>query len=223
MVAGFLLGVVSVGFLVSGWVGGFSEAFAGPSYPTPVRVHLRAVPTTYVVYELTGGRFGDGTLDGGGLTTITPDQVRVTAPDGSPVPVSELVGMDQTVTRGSEVYTGAVQFDTPSSGTYLVEIATPGTRVVVGRSLGSALGGPLRWLAGVGSGGLLFLVGLVLLIVGLARRRRDRVPVAAAYPYQAALPVPPPAALPPPGWYPDPSQPGRQRYWDGSSWTGYSG
>lgn len=25
--------------------------------------------------------------------------------------------------------------------------------------------------------------------------------------------------LPPPGWHPDPSQPGRQRWWDGQGWT----
>ncbi len=26
----------------------------------------------------------------------------------------------------------------------------------------------------------------------------------------------------PAGWYPDPSQPGQQRYWDGSAWTAHS-
>jgi hypothetical protein len=28
-----------------------------------------------------------------------------------------------------------------------------------------------------------------------------------------------PNVLPPAGWYPDPSQNGRQRYWDGTAWT----
>jgi Protein of unknown function (DUF2510) len=27
------------------------------------------------------------------------------------------------------------------------------------------------------------------------------------------------ASNPPAGWYPDPEQPGRQRYWDGSAWA----
>lgn len=27
---------------------------------------------------------------------------------------------------------------------------------------------------------------------------------------------------PPAGWYPDPSDPGTQRYWDGSAWTDHS-
>ena len=26
-------------------------------------------------------------------------------------------------------------------------------------------------------------------------------------------------SLPPPGWHPDPSRPGRLRYWDGAAWT----
>lgn len=29
--------------------------------------------------------------------------------------------------------------------------------------------------------------------------------------------------LPPPGWYPDPSDPRRQAYWDGSQWSSYVG
>ena len=34
------------------------------------------------------------------------------------------------------------------------------------------------------------------------------------------VPVPlPPPHLPPAGWYPDPQGSGRQRYWDGSTWT----
>lgn len=30
------------------------------------------------------------------------------------------------------------------------------------------------------------------------------------------------SALPPAGWYPDTAQPGQQRYWDGSVWTGHT-
>lgn len=34
-------------------------------------------------------------------------------------------------------------------------------------------------------------------------------------------PPAPPTSLPPAGWHPDPSQAGRQRYWDGTEWTGH--
>jgi hypothetical protein len=38
-------------------------------------------------------------------------------------------------------------------------------------------------------------------------------------PRTAPAPAMPAPTTPPPGWYPDPSQPGRQRYWSGDSWT----
>lgn len=55
-------------------------------------------------------------------------------------------------------------------------------------------------------------------------------PPAAAIPAAAVVPPPPaptgqpapPPPSPPAAWYPDQSQPGIQRYWDGSAWTDHT-
>ena len=53
--------------------------------------------------------------------------------------------------------------------------------------------------------GLLFLVGVVLLIVGLVRSRKPRTVVTPA------------------GWYQDPHAQGAWRWWDGNAWTDRTG
>lgn len=57
-------------------------------------------------------------------------------------------------------------------------------------------------------------VASVVLVVDATRVRGTRAPGAATSAHRLSE-----AALAPEGWYPDPSEPGRERYWSGSDWT----
>jgi hypothetical protein len=113
--------------------------------------------------------------------------------------------INETITQGSYQYTGVARFDILNEGTYLVEVTTPGTRVVVAPSLTSGFRGALKWIGLGGLSGLIFLIGAVLLIVGIVRSRRQ------------------PAVVTPPGWYQDPHAQGAWRWWDGKAWTDRTG
>jgi hypothetical protein len=123
---------------------------------------------------------------------------------------------DETITRGNAVYTGAVVFDVDEGGRYEIVVAAEDTSFFVTRSFGDSakgLGGV--FLVAVG-GGLVFLAGGTLLLVGVVRRQR--VPPA---PAGVAVPMGPSSSSssPPPGWYPDPGGGAGRRYWDGAQWT----
>jgi hypothetical protein len=184
------------------------------SHPTPARLHQHLSHGTYEIYQLTGDRSSAFSPVSPGSVDIGPGDVSVTSTGGEPVTVNVTrEGADETLTLGDRVYTGAVQFAIPTAGDYVVSVTSDApTRVILARSVGSIVRSVVGWIALAGAGGLLFLVGLVLLIVGLVRRSRRPV----GYVGYAGAPG---MALPPANWYADPSQPGQLRYWDGNQWT----
>jgi hypothetical protein len=175
--------------------------------PAEIRAHLSH--GTYEVYELTGDRSSAFSPVQPGSVDIGPGNVTVTPSGGGQPLLVTGEGADETLTRGTDVYTGAVQFAVPSAGDYVVRVTSSRpTRVVLARSLGGIARSVVGWIIAGAAGALVALIGLVLLIVGLVRRRSRPVGYAGV-----------PQGMPPPNWYADPSDAGQQRYWDGRQWT----
>jgi hypothetical protein len=204
-----------------------ADVFSGSAHAVPGQIRVDLDPGEHFVYLETTGRDVP--------TPLFPGQVTITSPSGRPVAVRGPGAATQTITRGSDVYTGMVRFTVGEDGEHLIRVATeqPG-RAVVAPSLGQTVGRAAGWFAGALAAGLLGALGIVLLIVGMVRRSRagDAGPPApgqpsAQWPAQApaqwpAQSPPQPAmqpASPPAGWYPDPSGAHGRRYWDGTRWT----
>jgi hypothetical protein len=185
------------------------------SHATPAQIQAHLSHGTYEVYELTGDRSSSFSPVRPGSVDIGPSEVTVT-PTGGGAPLRVTgEGADETLSLGNDVYTGAVQFAVPSAGDYVVRVTSiRPTRVVLARSLGGIARSVVGWIITAAAGGLVALVGLVLLIVGLVRRR-SRPAGYAGHPGYAGVPP----GMPPANWYADPSDPDQQRYWDGRQWT----
>ena len=191
-----------------------------PAVSTPAVIQRHLGEGRYVVFERTGTRRGGGgvTFSTGHTVTMSPEEVSVVGPEGR-VPVSFMTS-NQTVTRGSAIYTGALRFDTPRAGNYVIGIGGPPRRVLVARSIGDTFADVGGWWAVGALGVTVWMVGVAMLVIGVIRRNRvDALQRRVLVPSGPWPPMAPPV-LPPAGWYPDPGgEPGRQRYWDGSVWT----
>ena len=170
MALGAVIGIASVIAIVVPLVGTFTSAEYPVPTVSPLHLHLRHA--RYTVYERTGSRSAFGIRPG--VITIDSTQVSVRGPAGEPVYV--FPDRDtETITRGSAVYTGAVQFDVPTTGDYDVRISPRrATSVVIARSLTDAVRSVLVWFGTAAIGGILLVAGLVMLIVGATRRGRAR-------------------------------------------------
>jgi hypothetical protein len=213
---GLALSLVVIGLGIVAAVLGTVEAFVpfvqtltrSSSHATPADIRAHLSHGTYEIYELTGDRSSAFSPIRPGAVDLRPSQVTVTSTAGESLTVTG-EGADETLTLGNNIYTGAVQFAVPKSGIYDVRVrSTTPTRVILARSIGNILRSVVGWVITAAAGGLLVFIGLVLLIVGLVRRRHRPVTYAGM-----------PGALPPPNWYADPADPGQQRYWDGRQWT----
>jgi hypothetical protein len=173
--------------------------------PADFQRHLDA--GHYVVYQR-GGIFP---APYGGPGVLLPGDITVTGPEGQQVFVAR--SGDFEVNNGPADYRSVATFQTPTAGVYRIQIVAPqGVGVAeagLSRTAGDAAHQAAPWLVALAIGGLIAATGLVLLIVGIARRSRNSKPSTGL----------PPSTGPPPGWYADPSAVGRYRWWDGRQWT----
>lgn len=188
------------------------SVFSSPAVSTPADLHRHLRPGTYEVYERTGSKSGAGgfSFTNDGPVTITPADVAVVGPDGRPVAVGMPGTVSETVTRGSQIYTGAVRFTVVTSGVYDVRVRSTGGagEVVVAETLGSTFRSGAQWFGVLGLGVFVMLVGFLLLLIGVLRRRSARPTASTGL-----------VAAVPPGWHPDPYRAASARWWDGTRWT----
>ena len=173
--------------------------FTSRQYLAPIDLSLQLRHSHYTIYEYTGQR--SGVVTHAGAVTLDPSEVSVTAPDGEPVEVFRDETVETTL-RGSSVYTGALVFDAPASGTYDVKVEPPlSTSVVIVRSIGDAISSVAVWFGTGALGAILVVLGIVMLVIGSSRRGRAR-------------------HAPPPGWgQPAWGQPGwGQPAWGQPAW-----
>jgi hypothetical protein len=201
------------------------RSFTTSAESTPVDTRQHFSHGTYVVYERSNE-----------LATISPSDVSVVDLSTEQTIETREPSDSETVTTNGISYNSEVEFDTPSSGDYEVRVASPSDNnvdVIIARSLQDTVKSVLGWFALAGLGGVVFIAGIVLIIVGATRRgRAKRMAYAYAasgytsYPQYTPTPTPPPIPSQsiPAGWYPDPTPPagspaGQHRWWDGSAWT----
>ena len=195
------------GLVVSLVVIGLGIAIAIPSLIGVVRPFVRTVGAPSVVVP---GSFSENLSKGHyAIFEVTPsvplasDEVTVRSPEGLVVPTYNVATGDE-FDRGGDHYRAIIRFDTPQGGRYQFTIRTTSpTKIIVARTFGQALHEARAWILPLILGAVATITGVVMLIVGLVRRRSQS----------------PTAAPPPPGWYPDPQDATRWRYWDGYRWT----
>ena len=222
IVAAVVMGIISGVLIARAFAGPVSDMINSPIRQTPVEVSLPFEAGKYTVFERTGQvqRTGPVTTTPDSPTTLTAADIEITGPDGTPVKVTQQQDSSETLTRKETVFTGALQFDVPADGDYRVRVTAAGKEIVIASALSNSLAPALKWIAAIALSTVALLIGVTLLIIGLVHRSRSR----RSTPNLQARPNPQPQptqteSSPPSGWYPAPDTPGRQRYWDGKTWT----
>ena len=179
IVAGFVVGVLPAIKLIPEVI----RAFSSPATVTPGVVHVDLRSGRYVIFELTGHRTDVG---GGGINfnytrnnapSIGPEAVIVTASTTGRRISVKAMSSNETITRGSQIFTGVVEFNVSDRGAYDVHVNSPRpSRVIVARSIADTFTRFLGWIVLAALAWLTVVSGIALLIIGAVRRRRQRTP-----------------------------------------------
>ena len=189
MIGGIAVGIVGVVLLS---VRAYDEIVNAPAVSAPGTTTLDLPTGGHVVYDCGVGR---------------PNyDVGVIGPNGQKLVVGTPL-TSETIPRDGTTCVGVARFLVTSAGPHQVTIDGTDMRdrtVVVGRTAEALVGKVAPYFGLMSLGGLAAIVGFVLLLVGISRRKNAG---------------PHPSATMPPGWHPDPTNPAMLRYWDGQRWT----
>jgi len=188
----------------------FLKSINGPALNVPgsTQVHLNS--GRWVIFQRTGSKsdYGPVHTSENGPPTITVSDVTVIGAGGA-LQVRELTGT-QTITSGSTIYTGAVEFSVPSDDEYTISVASARpVEAMVTRSFSDVVGAFAPWAVVAIAGNLLALLGLIFVLAPAPK------------PGTVTL-IHPPRTTTPAGWYPDPAISARSRWWDGYRWTDHT-
>lgn len=145
------------------------DATSMASMPVPGSQSYTLDPGTYNVYEKTGSAADPGE------SSILLKDITVTSPTNTDLTVSSPL-TNETLTDSSGTWAAIGRFTAATHGSYRVDIATKpsttSTRAKIGPSFTSLTGDIVGWVLLMLGGGLVFIVGTILFIVGLVRRSR---------------------------------------------------
>jgi len=249
MVASFFAAAMLIATFQTDFFRAINDAFLSKPLTAPIDTTVSLYPGEWAVYVQdgsAGGPTGGTGVQAAQLTGVSlissaarPDnlgvnEVAITAPDGHQLVLRDgTTNSQERITRGPNSYLAELKFDVQSGGAYHFVVAgNDGTLMFLAPTFSGVAGLiPFGHIVGIGFSALAFLVGLIVLIVGLVRHSQNRpaaVPLAAyqvpvPQPVSVPQPVPMATVLPPAGWYPDPMRTATWRYWDGQAWTAHTG
>mgnify|MGYP001351570418 CR=1 FL=1 len=171
-VTGSVLLVLGLAAVILGIVvtAGTAKSLAGQQIGTPQTSPTTFTSqldssTTYAVYEATDARAGN----------VQPGDITVTGPSGAVVPVARTGDQVSAVGDGDKRYAEVATFDSGTSGSYTIKVASEGSLVAVAPALSTAAKG-LAWIVAIVLGEVLALVGLFLILVVAVQRSSSRSP-----------------------------------------------
>lgn len=241
-------GIVAVVAAVLMWTGAGLVALTSfdsvATWQSPGKADVRLEPGTWMLFEQVP-QSGSNAVTPNQVAeqrTMTVDDFSVFGPQGSTLPLTCVYCDASNATATPldlKLYNAVASFDVKEGGTY--QLNAQGSNAVV------AVGNPYVTITSVtpwltimsGIGGILFAVGIVLIVRGrrpkvaapgehvlttpaaAAQQQSTDKPLVTPSQVSAAAPAPPPGHSPPPGWYPNPYLPGTtsEMWWNGKEWT----
>lgn len=168
MVVGLALAVYCIGQAAGRLISGVIDRDSRPSVAAPSTVVGRLQHGSYLIMQQTGRMDVYGNRVDLSPVTLGPGQVTVSSsPAGVDVPV--YAASNAYDDQDGLSYTAVAGFSVDHTGQYRIAVTGPDTHYLVVRALAPVFHSTAGPLAATALGGAIFLAGLVIVIVGVAR------------------------------------------------------